>query len=113
MTKNIDNLEAELREALGRLKEQSLKREALMMTGNYVKFLEYAQRTPQLAREVAYQMNAIVYDYLRRHRQTGRQARDFDREVKQKIECTLSKLLVENVGNENENEDENDGDSGD
>ncbi len=93
--KLLDDTERAVRASVEKLATARERRQMLEQLGRFVGYLNDVQALPQMVRECSMFAQHTVYYCLLKNHQLGRRVGAFDREVRQQMECLMSKLLVE------------------
>ena len=93
--KSIIDLEEGLRGALKGLDSDKDKRTVLFSLGKYTVFMEQVQRLPQLLKLKYWECAFVIFAYLCRNKQLGRNEGAFDADVKKNLNKVIGKLLSE------------------
>ena len=91
----LEETERAVRTSVERLATVEERRQMLVQLGRGVVFMICVQALPQLVSECIMFSQHTVYYCLLKNRQLERRVGAVDREVRQSVECLLSKLLVE------------------
>ena len=91
----LEETERAVRASVERLATVEERRQMLEQLGRFVGYLNDVQALPQLVRECSMFAQQTVYYCLLKNHQLERRVGAFDHEVRQSVECLLSKLLVE------------------